>query len=134
MDSKDRKIIQILKENGRASFTEIAEEVDVSEATVRNRVREMQDSGIIEKFTVETSEAENSALVMVKLETGIDIDEVVDKLPADLVMKEVTGEYDLVLELSEQSPEELNSLLDQIRAVSGVRDTMTYTVLKQRKL
>ena len=131
MDEKDRSILEILKDDGRGSYTEIAEEVDVSEATVRNRVEKMRENNVIEKFTVETRSSRPKAVVMARVETGRDIEKVIEELP-DTEVYEVTGEYDLILEVEEESNKKINETLDKIRAVNGVETTETYMVLNER--
>ncbi|MFX1345772.1 MAG: Lrp/AsnC family transcriptional regulator [Promethearchaeota archaeon] len=52
LDEKDKKIIEMLFENSRRPYHEIADEVGLSESTVRKRVMKLQEGGIIEKFTI----------------------------------------------------------------------------------
>ena len=52
LDEKDKKIIEMLFENSRRPYHEIADEVGLSESTVRKRVIKLQEGGIIEKFTI----------------------------------------------------------------------------------
>ena len=52
LDDKDKQILNLLQKNSRRSFTEIAKYLDVSEATVRYRVKKLIDAGVINKFTV----------------------------------------------------------------------------------
>ncbi|MFB6174777.1 MAG: Lrp/AsnC family transcriptional regulator [Candidatus Nanohalobium sp.] len=133
MDEKNEKILKYLRKDGRASYTEIAEEIGVSEGTVRNRVEKMKQDGVIEKFSVETGTAGPKAVVMVKLETGKDIDQVLKKFPGQIQIKEVTGGYDLILEVERPSNQEINDVLDEIRSIDGVDSTETYMVLNERK-
>jgi DNA-binding Lrp family transcriptional regulator len=133
MDKKDEKILEFLKQDGRASYTEIAEEIGVSEGTVRNRVENMQENNVIEKFTVQTGTRGSKAIVMVELKTGKDIEKVLKEFPEQIQIKEVAGEYDLVLEIERPSNKEINDLLDEIRRIEGVDSTETYMVLNERK-
>jgi len=55
LDEKDKKIIEMLLENSRRPYHEIADEVGLSESTVRKRVIKLQEGGIIEKFTIKIS-------------------------------------------------------------------------------
>jgi DNA-binding Lrp family transcriptional regulator len=134
MDETDLEIIDMLEENGRASFTSIAEEIGVSEGTVRRRVQEMEKNGVIDHFTVKLTSSGVRAVVMVKISTGTDLDSVLENFPSSIDVKEVAGDKDLVLEFERDSNEEINEVLDEVRSVEGVEDTKTYTVLKQRKL
>ncbi len=47
----DNHIINLLIKNGRASYADIARDIGVSRAYVRQRVQKLQDEGIIEQFT-----------------------------------------------------------------------------------
>ena len=51
MDLKDKKIIYHLDKNSRASYQEIAKEVRLTKASVMNRIRKLQESGILQQFT-----------------------------------------------------------------------------------
>lgn len=131
MDERDRKILEILRENGRAPFTEIADRLGVSEGTVRNRVTKLQEEGVIDHFTVQTDHGA-SAVVLVDLSTDEDIDSIIARFPDDIRVYEIAGEHDLVLRFSRSSRDELNEAIDAVRSVEGVVDTTTYTVLKTR--
>ncbi|PSG99687.1 MAG: transcriptional regulator [Nanohaloarchaea archaeon SW_4_43_9] len=134
MDETDREILDNLKKDGRRSFTGIADELDVSEGTVRRRVQEMKDKGVIERFTVELGSSGAKAIVMIKLSTESGINDVIQQFSGDMEINEVTGEYDLVVEFEREDTERINRVLDSIRGIDGVEETKTYTVLKQRKL
>lgn len=134
MDSIDQEILDILKEYGRASYTDVANQVGVSEGTVRNRVENMRDENIIKKFTVDVSSQGLSAIILVELSTGADIEEFFDQLPEDMRVFEITGEHDIIIHLTRNSSEELNDELDKIRKIEGVKDTVTQSVLKDRSL
>lgn len=130
MDETDRKILDYLKENGRAPFTDVAEEVGVSEGTVRNRVDRMKEERTIENFTVEISSQGVGAVVMVQISTDRSISDIVDEFPERVEVYEVAGEYDLVVEMEREDTEQLNNAIDAVRKVAGVEDTTTFSVLK----
>lgn len=52
IDDIDRKILSILTENGRISYADIGKELNLSRVAVRERVNRMEESGVIEKFSV----------------------------------------------------------------------------------
>lgn len=130
MDETNQRILDILREDARTPYTDIADEVGVSEGTVRNRVERMVDEGVIETFTVEVNRG-MSALVMVDLATGVDVEEVLDRIPDGIWFYEVTGEHDLVVSIESETSQVLNEVIESIRSVDGVIDTKTYTVLNQ---
>lgn len=52
LDETDARIIEMLEEDGRKSYTKMAEELEVSESAVRKRVSTLLSRGVIKKFTV----------------------------------------------------------------------------------
>ena len=55
MDELDQKIIRLLRENCIRPFVKIANELDVTEGTIRQRVKKLVSGGVIKKFTVEVN-------------------------------------------------------------------------------
>ena len=53
MDEIDNSILKILKKNSRVSFNEISHSIGKTEATVRRRVKNLIEKGIIQKFTID---------------------------------------------------------------------------------
>ncbi|MFP4038879.1 MAG: Lrp/AsnC family transcriptional regulator [Candidatus Nanohaloarchaea archaeon] len=134
MDEKDSQILEILKEDGRASYTRIAEEISVSEGTVRNRVEKLQEDGVIEKFTVEIGgEKGVSAFVSVSVSTGRGFDEVISEFPEDVEVFEVAGDMDILVKVVRGSSREINDAVDKIREVNGVENTKTYMILSRKR-
>ncbi|MBT7903173.1 Lrp/AsnC family transcriptional regulator [Candidatus Woesearchaeota archaeon] len=52
LDLKDRKIIGLLVNNCRLTFSELAKKVMLSRDAVRYRINRMQELGVIQKFTI----------------------------------------------------------------------------------
>lgn len=52
IDEVDRKILQLLIENGRMSYVDIGKELNLSRVSIRERVYQLIENGVIEKFTV----------------------------------------------------------------------------------
>ena len=68
MDETDYNIIDILRENSRETNMEIARKLNVSEGTIRKRIMNMVNNGIIRKFTIETS-ISIEGIVLIKLDS-----------------------------------------------------------------
>ncbi len=47
LDDIDNKILTLLKENARASYSEIAEQVGLTRVAVKNRIQAMEETGVI---------------------------------------------------------------------------------------
>jgi DNA-binding Lrp family transcriptional regulator len=132
MDKVDEEIISILEDDGRASFTDIAERVDVSEGTVRNRVEKLQKNGIIEKFTVEVNRERGiEAFISVTVSTDREFSDIIDEFPDDLRVYELAGDMDILVKAERESSQKINEVVDLIRSVEGVESTQTYMILSE---
>ena len=63
VDSLDRSILSVLRDQGRSSFVQIANSTGVTERTVRARMRRLEDEGIIRGYTIRETGIGLSALV-----------------------------------------------------------------------
>ncbi|MCM3125523.1 Lrp/AsnC family transcriptional regulator [Mesobacillus sp. AQ2] len=52
IDETDRMILQLLSENGRMSYVDIGKELNLSRVSIRERVNQLIEDGVIEKFSV----------------------------------------------------------------------------------
>ena len=98
-DKIDDKIIGYLRDDARESFVEIGKKLKLSESAVRRRVKNLVDSGVIEKFTVEMGETNTtSAIVLISVDSATDTSKVsakLTKLEAVKTVYEITGQYDI---------------------------------------
>jgi len=80
MDDLDREILDVLRRDARTPYTEIAEQVDTSEGTVRNRVERMTEDGVIERFTVTTRTGNVKAMIEVSVAVDVDTTAVSERM------------------------------------------------------
>lgn len=139
MDELDRKIIQILQENGRASNASIARDVGVSEGTVRRRLQSLLQDGIIKVVALPDPEVlgyNTEALVGIQVDPD-KIDEVARQLAAlreSSWVSVTTGSFDIFSWVTLPSSEDLgNFLKSEVGTISGVRRTETFVSLMVRK-
>ena len=52
LDDTDLKILELLTQNGRMSYADIGKELSLSRVSIRERVHQLMEQGIIEKFSV----------------------------------------------------------------------------------
>jgi len=104
MDDVDKQIIQLLKDDGRAGYSEIGKKVGLSEGAVRKRIKTLADSGVIRKFTVKVGVAEGAeAITLLATNPSFPTQEVsnrIREIPNVETIYEVTGEYDIVAVIS----------------------------------
>ncbi len=134
MDELDRQILDLLRRDARTPYTEIADEVGTSEGTVRNRVEQLVDSGVIERFTVATRTGNVKAMIEIRVDvnvhTGGLTERLVDYNQVDLVWQ-VSGEEDIVLVVDTADTEKLNNLITRVRELDEVVSTKTRLILDE---
>jgi DNA-binding Lrp family transcriptional regulator len=134
IDHLDDKIIEILKKDSRRPFVEIANELEVSEGTIRSRVKKLFEEGVIQAFTIKTSSKNVKALVEVKIDVNVNTSEIADQIAGfDGVSEvyEVTGEEDIVAIIDVTSSPQLNEIIERIRRYDNVESTRTRRSLKE---
>ncbi len=134
MDETDRKIIKILKDEGRAGYVEIGNQVGLSEGAVRKRIKILTDDGVIRKFTVKIGVAEGAeAITLLATNPAYPTQEVskrIQEIPNVETIYEVTGEYDIVAVIGGMNVVEVNECIEKIRRVEGIMKTNTMIVLR----
>jgi DNA-binding Lrp family transcriptional regulator len=134
IDSLDDKIIGILQSNSRKSFVEIADEIRLSESAVRRRVKNLIDSGIIKRFTIELEASKKtSAITLISVSSTADTSVVSSnlmKLNGVEIIYEITGQYDIAAIIVAPTIAEINEYIDEVRKIEGVSDTNTVIILK----
>lgn len=138
VNQQDHKLLMLLRQNARASVTELAKTLHLSRSTVQNRITKLEATGVIrgysvlfgEAFSANQVEAHVSIKVLQKLtaRTNTSLEEIsqVSQLFA------VSGEYDLIAIVQAQSLEELSAVLDDIGNLEGVERTNSAVVLETR--
>jgi Lrp/AsnC family transcriptional regulator, regulator for asnA, asnC and gidA len=134
IDSLDDQIIRILQSNSRKSFVEIADEIRLSESAVRRRVKNLIDSGIIKRFTIELEAGKKtSAITLISVSSTADTSVVSSnlmKLNGVEIIYEITGQYDIAAIIVAPTIAEINEYIDEVRKIEGVSDTNTVIILK----
>ena len=132
---KDLNILQQLQKDGRKSFREIAERLDVAEGTIYNRVNKLKEEGVIKNFMVDVDYSklgyDLTTVIGVKVKGGHlpEIEEKIAKEKCVTAVYDITGEYDAIVVAKFPSRNELNKLVKKINAVENVERTYTMVVL-----
>ena len=132
LDELNKKILEILWENARLSFAEIGKQVHLSAPAVADRVRKMEEAGVIEGYRVQINrEAIGrpvSAFILMKVFHGreqafIDFIQKQDEVESCV---NVTGEKGFIVQVSLKS---INQLDDFLERCTNVGETTTMIVL-----
>ena len=134
MDTKDKQIIQLLKENGRESYGSLGKKVGLSEGAIRKRIKTLSNSGVIRKFTVKMGEVEGAEAITLLATSPSSPTKEVSKRIKEIknveTIYEVTGEYDIVAVINGMNIVEVNECIEKIRRVDGIMKTNTMIVLR----
>ncbi|WP_211258779.1 Lrp/AsnC family transcriptional regulator [Spirillospora albida] len=135
MEEIDRQIMRLLAGDGRMSFTDLARETGLSVSAVHQRVRRLQKRGTIRGFAAQLDSREIglplTAFVSIKPIDPAAPDDAPDRLAhleAIEACHSVAGEESYILKVRVASPNELEDLLQRIRAAANVA-TRTTVVL-----
>jgi Lrp/AsnC family transcriptional regulator, leucine-responsive regulatory protein len=125
MDTIDYQIVEFLTQDARMPFTQIAERIGRSTATVHQRVRRLREQGIIKSFTAELDwEALGyplDAFVSVRDTESHGLGQLaqnIGAIPFVMSAAAVTGEFDLLLHIRARSSSHLGEILDDVRRIS----------------
>jgi Lrp/AsnC family transcriptional regulator for asnA, asnC and gidA len=131
----DKRIIEHLQADGRRPFTQIANELGVSEAAVRARTNRLVERGILQVVGVADPGklGFQQALIGIRCEPGrlVTVAEALAELPEVDYVVVTTGRFDILIEtVSEDNEDLLSFLTDRLQAIEGVRDSETFTYLR----
>lgn len=136
MDELDREILDVLRHDARIPYTEIADRVDTSEGTVRNRVERMVETDVIERFTVATRTGNIKAMIELGVDVAVDTTKVATRMAewhaVDFVWQ-VSGEEDVVLVVDAADTEGVNDLITRARDMDEIVSTTTRLILDEQR-
>lgn len=136
LDTQDRKILSILKEDSRTPYADIGKKVHLSAPAVHARVRKLENIGVIKKHSIEIAPDKLGANVCAFVRVTrqkISCDSIADalaKFPEVEECHSVAGEDCILIKVRTSTPLALTHLLDRIRATAGVERTVTIVVLQ----
>lgn len=143
MDSMDKKILQVLQTNSRASLQEIGNTVGLSASPCWGRIRKMEESGVIEGYTVRLNAQalgySDTVMVQVTLDSHSDntlekFGEVLAGIPEVIEAYLVSGEYDYLLRVAVKDTKDYERLLrERLYKIKGIRHSMSSFVLRTLK-
>ncbi len=136
LDAIDRHILSLLQENCRLPLAKIGEHVGLSAPAVTERVKKLEDSGVITGYHAVL----NARLVGMDITAFIGVsighpkaianfERAVEALDGVLECHHVTGAHTLLLKVKTQNTSSLEELIRCVRSIDGVVQTETMVVL-----
>jgi DNA-binding Lrp family transcriptional regulator len=134
-DSLDSELISELRQDGRATISNLAKKLKVSRATIQNRLDRLIHNGAILGFTIRVHEALDNetvkAMMMIEV-TGKSTSQVIRKLrgiPQLIKLHTTNGAWDLLAEIHTVSLREFDEVLRQVREIDGILNSETSVLL-----
>ena len=140
VDRIDRVIISHLQYDGRMSFTDIADELDLSEGAVRRRVKRLIESGVLQIVGIAEPQflGWNAAgMIGITVQAG-QVEAIAQQIahfPEVSYLFMASGGFDLFAEVYCKDMDHFVSFLNEkLQKVPGVQRTETFMILKMYKL
>ncbi|MFK4791778.1 Lrp/AsnC family transcriptional regulator [Microbacterium sp. ZW T5_56] len=139
MDSQDEKILGLLQENARRSFSELGRMVGLSTNATAARVRRLEAEGIILGYTVLTGKDAPGPRGGLEVFIDVRFDSVTDDetfttsiAPLEQIVDavHVTGPYDYLLRAHVRDTAALDQLLRRLKRDCGAAQTQTRVALR----
>ncbi|HZF79379.1 MAG TPA: Lrp/AsnC family transcriptional regulator [Rubrivivax sp.] len=140
MDSTDLQLLALLRQDARATVANLAHKLGVSRGTVSNRVKKLEDDGVITGYTVRLrpdSEPDQITAWMSIAVDGNQTREVIAHLlgePGVASLHDTNGRWDLLAALRASNLNELAAVLERVRLIKGIGNTETSIHLQTYKL
>lgn len=140
INETDKKILKLLMENGRASYADIGKELNLSRNVVRDRVQQLIEKGVIEKFSVVI----NSEAVGQKVSAFFEVDcepaylvQVAEKLannPSVASCYQMTGPSTLHMHVLVEDFASLESFINnELYGIEGISRVESHILLRRFK-
>ncbi|WP_282154334.1 Lrp/AsnC family transcriptional regulator [Ruegeria atlantica] len=117
-DDLNQQIIRLLQQDGRMAFSEIAQQLNVSEGTIRNRVSGLRDNNMLRIVAMSdpvATEYTTDAMIGLNVAVGVTPRQVAERLeknPRVVFILWVAGRYDLIIELVSDDDDALKEFLE----------------------
>ena len=139
LDATDRKILRFLIKNARTPFLEIARECGISGAAIHQRIKKLEELGVIQgsRLVVAPKSLGFDVCAFIMMRTSDitrqqDTVELLSKVPEVVECHYITGSYNLLIKVYCVDNEHLmRTIFDRILHVQGVASTQTYMSLNE---
>ncbi|MFD9532133.1 Lrp/AsnC family transcriptional regulator [Streptomyces sp. NPDC060010] len=132
-DTTDWRILAALQENGRAGFAELARAVSMSASAVTERVRRLEEAGVITGYTavVDPEKLGKPVLALVRLRyphgNYKPFNDLLEATPDILEAHHVTGDDCFVLKVAARSMRHLEEITGRISGLGSVTTSIVYS-------
>ncbi|MES2583683.1 MAG: Lrp/AsnC family transcriptional regulator [Pseudomonadota bacterium] len=131
MDEVDHKLLSLLRQDARLTVAALAAKLKVSRGTVTNRIRRLEDDGVIVGYTVRLRPDVQHNTIKAWMSIAVDGNQtraVIASLlgePGVATLHDTNGRWDLLAELRAETLQDLAKVLERIRLLKGISNTET---------
>lgn len=135
LDEIDLKLIDLLQQDGRTSNSRLAESLGVTEATVRRRIAQLDEAGVMRVVAITDTETRGDEYffwtwVDVARRPVAEVADEIARIPESVSVALVSGNYDVFASFSAHDKEHMASiLLDGLGSIEGVARVETALAL-----
>jgi Lrp/AsnC family transcriptional regulator, leucine-responsive regulatory protein len=147
LDEKDRLILKLLQQNAKITVREIATQVHLSTTPVHERIKRMEDSGVILQYATLVNHAKVRKGLMVicyislkehSKKSGTRFIKTINELPEVIECYNISGEFDFMLKVVSESMDAYYDFhvnkLGQLENIGHMQSTFVMGVVKQTHL
>jgi Lrp/AsnC family transcriptional regulator, leucine-responsive regulatory protein len=128
LDTYDRKILSLLQENSRLSYSEIGRRIHLTAPAVTERVKRLEETGVIGKFSLQLNLRalgySFEAFINITVESHDALDAWATARPEVLALHATTGNHCALIRLALKSPEHLQACLKSLGQVGKTSTSM----------
>jgi DNA-binding Lrp family transcriptional regulator len=134
---KDEELLGLLRLNAREPVASLARKLGLSRTTVQDRLKRLEESGVIAGYAVKLGAAQSSgiaALISLGAEPKkqSDVARAVSRIPQVETLHAVSGKFDYVALVRAGTAEAIDQLIDQMTVLPGVTDVETSVILSTK--
>lgn len=138
LDNTDQALLARLRDNSRATTSELARQLDLSRSTVQGRLNRLLEREVIAGFTLQLGE--NYTAHLVRAQVLIELDQKLTgqaqaelkKIQKVTALYAISGAYDMIAMVEAHSTGELSRLLDEIAGLDGIARTNSSVILETK--
>ena len=133
------RLINHLKEDVRASISDLARKLNISRATVQARIAKLEKSGVIKAYTLELGKdylqsfITAHVLIAVKQKLSTQVTTELLRIEQVTEIHAISGDYDVIAIIKAKNTEMLSHILDDIAMLDGVERTNSSVILETKK-
>lgn len=135
IDDTDRELISVLRRDGRAPISKLAEIIGVSRATVQRRIDRLVEDGVVMGFTVRARETTDTHSVQAMMALELrdqNASAVIRRLrgiPELRTLYSTNGKWDLIAIVEAEDLRDFDRILGEVRDISGIANSETNILL-----